>query len=124
MNLDNEGHQIYLWKLLGRLKFHEFDEYDFRQFVQSPFGTEILKELMTHSTNKFIPKDIGQVDSKLTDLILKRVDNWEESSKEAGRQWSDLQIRDYLISMIEPFKYTDDLILKLTADFKERVKSE
>jgi|GEM_PF-5923217 len=122
MKLDNEGHQIYLWKLIARLKFQEYDEYEFRQFVQSPFGTEILKELMANSTNKSIPKNIGLVDEKILQLILKRVEDWEESSKETARHWTDSQTKDYLISMIEPYNFTEEIISRLTTEFKERLE--
>jgi len=97
MTLENEGHQIYLWKLLCRLKFKEMDEDELRELEQSPFGGQILNELMTRATNKNIPKDIGLIDSKKIDLILKRVSNWPETSKSVGRQWDDKQIKDYLI---------------------------
>jgi len=122
MTLENEGHQIYLWKLLCRLKFKEMDEDELRELEQSPFGGQILNELMTRATNKNIPKDIGLIDSKKIDLILKRVSNWPETSKSVGRQWDDKQIKDYLISMIIPHNYTEDMISRLTIEFKERVK--
>jgi hypothetical protein len=122
MTLENEGHQIYLWKLLCRLKFKEMDEEELRELEQSPFGGQILNELMTRATNKNIPKDIGLIDSKTIDLILKRVSNWPETSKSVGRQWDDKQIKDYLISMIIPHTYTEDMISRLTIEFKERVK--
>ena len=122
MILENEGHQIYLWKLLCRLKFKEMDEDELRELEQSPFSGQILSELMTLATNKHIPKDIGLVDTQVTDLILKRVDNWPESSKKVARQCDDKQIKDYLISMIIPHTHTDDIIKRLTIEFKERVK--
>ena len=122
MTLENEGHQIYLWKLLCRLKFKEMDEDELRELEQSPFGGQILNELMTRATNKYIPKDIGLIDSKATDLILKRVSNWPETSTSVGRQWDDKQIKDYLVSMIIPHNYTEDIISLLTIEFKERVK--
>ncbi len=122
MALENEGHQIYLWKLLCRLKFKEMDEDELRELEQSPFGGQILNELMTQATNKYIPKDIGLIDSKTTDLILKRVGNWPETSKSVGRQWDDKQIKDYLVSMIIPHTYTEDMISRLTIEFKEKVK--
>ena len=122
MTLENEGHQIYLWKLLCRLNFREMDEDELREFEQSPFGGQILNELMTRATNKYIPKAIGLIDSKATDLILKRVSNWPETSKSVGRQWDDKQIKDYLISMIIPYNYTEYMISQLAIEFKERVK--
>lgn len=33
-----------------------------------------------------IPKDIGLIDTKATDLILKRVSNWPKPSKNKGRE--------------------------------------
>lgn len=77
---------------------------------------------MTQATNKYIPKDIGLIDTKATDLILKRVSNWTEKSKGIGREWNDLQIRDYLISMIIPYRYTDHMISELTIEFRKRVE--
>jgi len=122
MILEDEGHQIYLWKLLCRFKFEEMDEDQLRELEQSPFGGQILVELMRQTTNKLIPKDIGLIDSKATELILKRVSNWPDTSKSVGRQWDDQTIKDYLISMIIPHRYTEDLISRLTIEFKERVK--
>ncbi len=122
MIIENEGHQIYLWKLLCRLKFKEMDEDELSELEQSPFGGQILEELMTHSTNKFVPKDMGLVVKPVTDLILKRVAKWPETSKSVARQWNDQQVKNYLVSMIMPYKHTDDIIARLTIEFKERIK--
>lgn len=124
MTFDNENHIYYIYRLIGKIKFQEIDEIELRDFVGSPWGTEILKKIEEEGKGKykFIVKDDFIIPDRTINLILDRISNWEPSSKRTAREWDDNQTKKYLIDMIEPYKYTDDILNTMTIELKKRIK--
>ncbi|HQQ97086.1 MAG TPA: hypothetical protein PLX35_07470 [Cyclobacteriaceae bacterium] len=124
MTFDNENHIYYIYRLIGKIKFHEIDEIELRDFVNSPWGTEILKLIEEDARGKY--KFIAGGDSIIPDraitLILNRISDWEPSSKQTARKWTENQTRKYLMDMIEPYKHTDDILDRMTIELKKRIK--
>src|SRR5205085_2595843 len=79
--IENDNHLFYIYRLIEKIKFQEIDEIELRGFVQSPYGTEILKQILKESNQKFIPKNLGVIQDRTIRLILNRVSDWEPSSK-------------------------------------------
>ena len=117
----NENQLFYLYRLLSKIKFSEINEYEIREFINSPFGTEILCEIVDSKVHKLIPSDLGLVDTKVTDLILSRVEKWEDSSKRTAQNWDSEEIESFLVQMIKPFDYNQEILSELTLKFKEKI---
>ncbi len=124
MNFDNDNHIYYIYRLISKIKFGEIDETELSDFVGSPWGTEILKKIIKEGYGKypFISNNKFILPETIIKLILDRIANWGISTKKTVSDWDDSEIRRYLIDMIEPYNYTEDIISMMIKEFKERIK--
>jgi hypothetical protein len=102
----------------------EIDEIELRDFIGSPWGAEILRKIKEEGKGKykFIVNDDFIIPDRTIKLILDRISNWEPSSKRTAREWDDNQMKKYLADMIEPYKYTDDILEMMTIELRKRIK--
>lgn len=122
MTFDNENHIYYIYRLIGKIKFQEIDEIELRDFVNSPWGSEILKKITDEGNYNFIIKEDALIPDRTIKLILDRISDWEPSSKRTARSWNEKELRNFLIDRIEPYKYTEDILNEMGIELKERIK--
>ena len=126
MIIEDKNHINFLFRLLNKIKYCEIDEVDLSDFVNSPYLTEIQKIVEPDFKKHFIDNNESirdrfneaKLEKRHSDLIINRVSNWNDSSKRAAKSWTDKEIKDYLIQMIEPLKYNIKQLNELTRNFK------
>jgi hypothetical protein len=129
MIIENKNHIMFLFRLLNKIKYTEVDEIELSDFIESPYLTELQKQIEPEFKKLFIDHngklrdqfEKAKLELSHMDLIIKRVSNWNNSVKQSVKTWNDGQIKDYLIQMIEPLKYDNDQIDILMTKFKAEI---
>lgn len=126
MIIEDKNHILFLYKLLNKIKYCEVDEIELIDFINSPFLTELQKNIEKDFKKHFVDNDDrlkelfdnSKLENRHCDLIINRVNNWSNSTKDSIILWTDKEINNYLIQMIEPLKYSNEQLTDLVNKFK------
>jgi len=135
MNIDNFEQINALNKLLYKVRFSDhLDSDDIDFFATSPIIVEIHNRLFEewiriskdkgYLKNYDIENNSFEFDGPIGKILRNRIDYWDYDKVNIFKNWTDNQIKDYIILMISPAKIDNSDLIRMINYIKTRVKMD